>query len=881
MNTVKSSSERNTVKSFSKLFTTILLTCLIATLTIQPILAQYKPPHSKPGPAVDKISFRQFAVEIAPAAMESKQMDLYSYALKMSAAKDMSNKPGIEVYRAPATTISIILNPAPAAADELNPFAIREVRFALQYLLNREFIVSQIYQGLAASMTTLISPFDYDYLTVYDLVKKFNIHYDADLGKSIVDGAMTKAGAVKKDSVWTYKDKPIILKFIIRVEDERRDIGDAFATDLDKIGFKVERIYQQFGPAIQKVYGSDPKLFEWHLYTEGWSKGSTQKYDYATLSQMAAPWFGNMPGWQESGFYQYENATIDTLSKKIFTGDFKDIQERNALYRQATEVSLSESVRLWVGNMLNSYPTTSDLNGVTNDLASGPRSIWTLREAYVPNKSELIVGNLWVWTERTIWNPVGGFGDVYSIDIWQNVNDPPTWTHPFTGLPIPFRSTFKVETNGPTGKVNIPSDAFMWDAVGGKWNNVNTGSQSISKVTFDYSKYIGTNWHDGQPITMADIIYSIYQSFDMTYNKDKSKIEFAKAAVTKPYLDTYKGFRIVDDKTLEVYLDYWHFVPDYIAQYAQPTGLSMPWEILASMDNLVFEKRKAAYSDTAAGKYQVPWLSLVMEKDARLVRNVLSEFSRTGFTPKSVFTVGGKSLVDQSEAVKRYDSAVAWFDKYNILVISNGPFMLTKFEPQSQFAQIDAFRDSSYPFKPGDWYFGKAQLVEISNVESTSIKVGEAAKYSVDVTGPGEIGVKYVLFDSAKGEVLASGDSTRESASKLSISLQSSVTSKMVNGAAYRLYLAAYSDKIAYVTERIENINVGSQVTSTSKTTSSSSKTTSSTISTISSSTTITTGTSVEETGLSPLLIVAAIVIPLLIIIPAVLLRRKGAGKTS
>ena len=105
-------------------------------------------------------------------------------------------------------------------------------------------------------------------------------------------------------------------------------------------------------------------------------------------------------------------------------------------------------------------------------------------------------------------------------------------------------------------------------------------------VTYDLSKYLGSNWHDGQPITLADAFYSIAQGFDLAYDPDKSKIEVALAATSRPYLDTFKGFRLTDDDQLEVYVDYWHFDEGQIAAYASPTSLSMPWEILAAMDLL-------------------------------------------------------------------------------------------------------------------------------------------------------------------------------------------------------------------------------------------------------------------------------------------------------
>jgi peptide/nickel transport system substrate-binding protein len=592
---------------------------------------------------------------------------------------------------------------------------------------------------------------------------------------------------------------------------------------------------------------------------------------------MVAPWFGNMPGWQEVGFYQYENAELDDISKRIFTGDFKDLDERNNLYREATELALADSIRIWVNTIVNSYPVDEMLEGVTTDLASGPRSIWTLREAYIPGKTMLTVGNLWVWTQRTTWNPIGGFGDIYSVDIWQNIHDPPTWTHPFTGIPLPFRAEFEVETNGPNGGLSIPNDAFKWSASEGKWITVESGSQAISKIAFDYSKYIGSNWHHGQPITMADILYGIYQTFDLTYNPDKSKIEFATSTVNKPYLDTFKGFRIVDDNTLEVYIDFWHFIPEYIAQYGSPAGISMPWEILAAMDKLVFDDRKAAYSDTASEKYQVPWLSLVMENDARLVRNVLSEFARNNFLPEEVFTLEGNKLVQQQEANNRYDSAISWFNEYKLMVISNGPYVLTKFEPQSQYAEINAFRDESYPFKPGDMYFGEAQLVEISEVNGGPILIGEDAVYSIDIEGPGELNLNYVLFDPVGGEVLKSGSALKETSNRLIVTIGSDVTSTLIEGSPYKLYLAGFSDDLSYVTEHIENIDVGE--TTTTSTTSSTTSTGPTTTTTETSTTS--TSTDIDQGLPFTLLIGAIIVILVVIIVPVLLLRRRGVKRTD
>ena len=266
-------------------------------------------------------------------------------------------------------------------------------------------------------------------------------------------------------------------------------------------------------------------------------------------------------------------------------------------------------------------------------MVAGPRSPLTLRSAHVPGRSDLTVGDLWVWTNRTTWNPIGGFGDAYSNDIWRNMVDPPILNDPFTGDPRPFRASYEVETAGPTGGMAVPADAVTWDASADRWAPVAADTTAVSAVTFDYSKYLDSVWHDGQPITQADIAYSIAQAFELAYDPDKERIETALAATSRPYLDTIKGFRFLDDGRVQVFVDYWHFDNDYIAAYASPTALSMPWPVLAAMDDLVFNQRRAAYSDTAAARQHVPWLSLVMSQDDHLVQRTLKQMQLKSARP--------------------------------------------------------------------------------------------------------------------------------------------------------------------------------------------------------------------------------------------------------
>lgn len=762
------------------------------------------------GPALDSLIFSSFNVDQAPLQIQNDEMDLYLFGLKIDAARQLEeNAPeDIELIEAPASTLSLILNPAPAPEGDLNPFANREIREAMQYLVDREFIASDIFQGRALPMFSPIGPLDYDQLTVFQTIRTRNYHADLESVKRVVSDQMLAAGAeLGPDGRWTFSDRPVTLKVISRVEDERRPIGDLVRVALENVGFNVQPILQQFGPATLAVYASDPLTFQWHVYTEGWGRSSSSRYDDAALNSFAAPWLGNMPGWQETGFWQYQQDDLDALGQRLFRGEFSSKEERDELFNQMLGIALDESVRVWLVTALQSFPVRESVENLTVDIVGGPKSIFSLRGASIEGGSQIRVGHLWVWTERTTWNPVGGYGDVYSSDIYRNMVDPPLVNHPFTGLPMPFRAEYEVENNGPDASVEVPEDAVVWDPVADTWTPVGTGITATSKVTFDYSKYFVSQFHHGQQITIADIIYPLAQTFEFAYDEQKIQIETAIGITSRPYLETFKGFRLLDDDRLEVYVDYWYFEPDYIASYSSLTSPSTPWELLAAMDEIVFTSRTGAYTDTAAARFNVPWISLTTDQDARLVQRTLRQLLGEQRVPVGVFEIGGRSLVSPEEAAARYQADLDWFDQTNLLVISNGPYSLSRYDPPAQFAELAAFRPPDYPFSPEDFRLGTPPRLTLTAEAPASIPLAEPIEVPVTIDGPGELALQYILIDPATGSVAAAGTAEGESG-QFTVSIGSDITAALFPS-VYQLYLLAVSDAVSQVSEQRVDLNVG------------------------------------------------------------------------
>jgi peptide/nickel transport system substrate-binding protein len=111
-------------------FAMVLSLVLALSFLVSPVAA-YTPPHSKPGPAADKLIFKAFNVDIAPAALQKGEMDMYIYSLKTLAAQELAKVQGIKMYQAPATSIGLILNPAPAPSGQFNPFSVKAIRYAV------------------------------------------------------------------------------------------------------------------------------------------------------------------------------------------------------------------------------------------------------------------------------------------------------------------------------------------------------------------------------------------------------------------------------------------------------------------------------------------------------------------------------------------------------------------------------------------------------------------------------------------------------------------------------------------------------------------------------------------------------------------------------
>ena len=720
---------------------------------------------------VDSIKFIQYLDEnTALEEVRNGNLDMYYYRISSDRLEDSQAREGLKVFDSAGGSYSLLVNPS--ESEKFNPFSSKEVRFALNYLVDRKLIVNELMGGYGAPIISYYGPTDPEYLTIIRELESFNFKYNPTLAEKIISKSLTDRGAVKIDNKWKIDDSEIEIRIFIRSDDPvRKSIGEILSVELDNIGFSVKKDYGDLNKAFVVVYGSNPANLDWSLYTEGWARSAFVKYDSIGLGQMYSPWFSNMPGFNDPSYWNYENKKLDDLTQKIYKGGFETAEKRSQLIQEAVTEGINESVRIFLASKIDQYVVNENVSGVINDLGAGVPSRFTPINVKT-NDNELVIGVKQIY--QGAWNPIMGLTDTYSRHIWGIISDPITFKHPFTGETFPVRAQWEVETSSINEKIKVPIEAKMWNPTLQEWSYVSPNTIATSKVTFDF-KF--SNWHNGQSMDMNDILHSLYFTIEWgTQSDEKDKTfdtEFTPRAAQS--IQTIIGINQIDDDTIEVYVDYEHFDKNEIAEWAALWS-PIPWEITTAMEKAVMDG-KVSFSRSGATSKNVNWLSLIVPKDAEMIKEYLQEYKDNKFIPKSLKQNENTSQYYEN----RYDSSIKWIEKNNHAVISNGPFYLQSYAPESRTITVKTFEDESYPFKIGKWSeFENAQFPIIKKINmSKAIQYGKNMKVVIETEKTDSI--LYFLIDS-KGKIQAS-EKLNVNGDTISIEIVSDMTKNLQIGA--------------------------------------------------------------------------------------------------
>ncbi len=647
----------------------------------------------------------------------------------------------LDVYKIPSGTWSININPYPNAAPYIaktkdgeffNPFAIREVRYALNWLINRKYIVDEICAGDGGVMFTMATPGQPGTYKYNLIPAKLGMSATGNEKKAIADitDALEKAAALpelkgrltKGPKFWQFDGKDVSIKFLIRVDDPKGRLleGRYIADQIEKAGIKVERLELDRRKCVITAYYSNPADYEWHLYTEGWGAGSTRKWWELIIAQMYAPWYGYMPGGADPANWNYENKEIDNLTQKLTNGQFATENEYWEMALKAMELALKDAMRIYICYQDQYYVANKDrfVSRMAYGLGDGLNA-WSIKTADVkPDKDGKKTLRMTEFSARgalfmSAWDPIGteGFSDVYSRVLMEPMRDGSSYETPYSAESAPWRVEWninKVQTKvtkdkdgNLIGQIPVPANALIYDSATKKWKQVGSGVTAFSTGTykFKYAKY-----HNGQMQSLADILYSIAFSYEWA-NKDGDDDKYydeAFSSVVKPGLETFKGFVINKDGSITTYFNYnWPMEKARVASAGIPAWTPMtPWPIFEAMAKLVAEggaASKRVYSFTPSGE-EVVEPDLLDPVCATDIIAKIEEMKKANYIPFPM--VGYKNI---KQVISDYDLCIKWLKEKKFSFISDGPFYLDSYDAKNNQMVLKAFRDPTYPFTAYYW----------------------------------------------------------------------------------------------------------------------------------------------------------------------------------
>jgi peptide/nickel transport system substrate-binding protein len=461
----------------------------------------------------------------------------------------------------------------------LNPFYSDLVREAMNWLIDRDYIADEITGGLARPRFVPINFASKDSAILAPEIAAINLKYahNPERAVEVIDAEMEAFGAVKgDDGMWMYNGEPVVLTALIRVEDERLEIGDYVSNLLEDIGFTVTRDYKTSAEASPCWLRSDPDEGCAHFYTGGWVSTAISRDEATNFTFFYTPDGYPVPPWQAYSpspeFYE--------VATKLNNSDFGTMEERRELMATALDLALQDSQRIWLKDDVGVAPHAANIS-LASDISGsiyGSR-LWAETLRY----TDQVGGSMTIAMPSIMtnpWNALGGSNWVYDMMPIRGMQSGAIMNDPFTGVNLPFRlesaevyveEGLPVNSNldwatlefVPVGSIAVPDDAWAdWDAENQVFitasERFTETATAKSKVVMYYEEDLldTLQWHDGSPFSIGDVVMFMIMQFDTA--KEASPV-FDSSAVPnfQTFMAAFKGWKITseDPLVIEYYTD--------------------------------------------------------------------------------------------------------------------------------------------------------------------------------------------------------------------------------------------------------------------------------------------------------------------------------------
>lgn len=805
--------------------------------TEEPTAEPTAEPTTRHGGWLDEIDISVVDGASAISQIQAGTIDFYSFNL----ASDVY--PAIQDAGLPSTQslggyYGISLNPAVFTdTSRLNPFSNRKIREALNWLIDRSYINQEIYAGGSLPRLLPITTQLVEYTNLIDTARALESKYafNPERAKEVIDAEMPGMGAeLGSDGKWQFNGAPVTLTFLIRSDGDgtRQPMGDYVSNQLETVGFTIDRQYKTSSEAFPIWQGTTAADGQWHLYTAGYipsglaslrdERGNIQQSYLNTSVQASEPFISNV-----------SDPELQQLGDDLANGNFTTKEERDEMMRRALELSMEDSLFVWVIDQQQYAPHAENVQ-VTFDLATGPES--TNVGPYNLRFRDQEGGTMKIGTNDLFtqpWNTVGGSNWVWDAHVMRMttmgtsnfIGGAGLMADPYTGLAYPQRIesaelTYKeglpinqsldwlTVTAAP--QIDVPEDAWAdWNGAEQRFITAaerfpdGATANIMSRVTYPADLFDTVKWHDGSPISVGDFVMSIIEGFDPA--KPESAIYDESLALSLDAgLQSFKGIRITstDPLTIEYYTDSYNsdaelnilpLWPD------SPFGLSgeNSWPVLA-ISNLAEANGELAYTQDKADNAQIENTSWVGGPSLEILAKYLDQAASESYIPYEP-TLG--EYITQEEADQRYANFKQWYEDHGHFWVGTGPYYLDQVFTTEKSAVLKT--NSEFVDLADRWSeFSEPKLATTVLDGPGQVKVGEEAVFDAAVNFKDQpypqsdiARVKYILYD-ATGGVVTVGDATAVADGQYQVTLGSDVTSNLPTGSA-RLEVAVVPISVA------------------------------------------------------------------------------------
>ncbi|MGC8996924.1 MAG: hypothetical protein ACP5J1_03480, partial [Fervidicoccaceae archaeon] len=344
-----------------------------------------------------------------------------------------------------------------------------------------------------------------------------------------------------------------------------------------------------------------------------------------------------------------------------------------------------------------------------------------LVEAQTPNTIKLLEFSSSGGLFMSPWNPVLGFTDIYSYQLWIHVREWGLYPAPDTGMPVPTTATYQYignytvdpNTGQAVPHIVIPASALVFDPFTLQWVPVSqaaanqtyakyiqeTGVSNLVGFLQSVGNYIQGNgqaqveiifnfdqvpWHTGINFSVADVL--AWLAFMWRWTTDTSVLtnqtdqyyDSHFASQVGPTMGMIEGVQIINDTSLAIYTNYVDVDPSLIAYTISPYP-PVPYELMASMELAVMNSTNLWWESKTTSKGTLTGIDM-------LVNAPEIKAAAQALTPSKLYYFNGLKNYGYNyggDLSTRTAALVNWINTHGVAAVSNGPFYVDSYNAQS------------------------------------------------------------------------------------------------------------------------------------------------------------------------------------------------------